>query len=114
MEPNPTPHDASFARVISLDEKRRSRRARARRNVSTQPLVALWFGSAAIAAAAAVWFVMSVALRQGLTGLLILLAVASAISWKAAGSWARETSVTRNARTNSRMRHPSAQRARQP
>lgn len=75
------------AQIVSLDEFRSSRRTRRRTLNILQPLVSIWFAAAGIAAAAAVWLLMSRVMRHGIVGLVVLLAVAAAIAWPAAGRY---------------------------
>ncbi len=111
MEANPVLAGASSARIISLEDRRRARRAARRQSASSQPLVALWFAAAGVAGAAAIWLFMSVALRHGLVGLTMLLALGTAVAWPAAGRWLSKNRA-KGIRKASQGRHPSNTRRR--
>ena len=76
------------ASVIVLAERRRKRRlGRKQRDVAFRSLVALWFGVGLLAALFIPAVLLSVALRHGVAGIGIALAIATAVAWPLAAKW---------------------------
>lgn len=97
MQTTATPAQVrAHARVISLEERRASRRARTKRaRIPVRPLVALWFGTAIFATAALLGYAATVALREPTIGIPAGIAIASLASWHAAGSWLEQRRAVR-------------------